>query len=117
MIDQLVQVGVARWQPLMCVRSPSDLHKPARRDDRLERACIEACKQSGRAWLMELGEPTSFADALDADQGETIVLADGNGGDYEPSTAKAVRLLIGPAGGWTDEERELARARDRKSVV
>lgn len=113
MIDQLAQVGAASWQPLVCARAASTPAPLRRLGERMAAACISACKQSGRAWLMELGEPIDLDDALTPDPSEPthqIILTDATGGPMPSQTTQSIRLLVGPAGGWTDAE--LARARD-----
>jgi 16S rRNA (uracil1498-N3)-methyltransferase len=55
-----------------------------------------------------VGEPISFAEALRAEQGWGVAMADGAGGVALPR-ASGIRLLVGPEGGWSDAERDLAR--------
>jgi 16S rRNA (uracil1498-N3)-methyltransferase len=110
MIDGLSQVGAAKWSPLETALSVSAPSVKGGRAERVERIAREASKQCGRAWLMEVGEGVSFADLLTmrAPVGE-IVLADVSGNPYEPTGSEMVRLLVGPEGGWREDE--LARAR------
>lgn len=103
LVDQLSQVGVGVWQPIVCARSEQ---RDLRRPDRLERRAIEAAKQCGRAWLLEIREPVEAASLF----GAGAVLADASGqavGEGEVPTDTGV-VLIGPEGGWTADE--LARA-------
>lgn len=109
MIDQLAQVGAAAWRPLHTARTvvaPADV-----KVDRLTRIVREAGKQCGRAWTMEIGPAAALADALTPSHNTRIFLA--HAGDHPPtahSPAANIRLLIGPEGGWTDEELAEARA-------
>ncbi|MGD9693368.1 MAG: 16S rRNA (uracil(1498)-N(3))-methyltransferase [Phycisphaerales bacterium] len=106
MIDALSEVGAAMWRPLDTewgVVEPRD-SKLAR----LDRVAREASKQCGRAWMMEIGERAGLGEALDGEDGVKIVMADASGEWYEPSGGGAVRLLVGPEGGWTKHEREKA---------
>ena len=101
MIDQLSQLGVAMYRPLLCDRSQ---RKPETvRLDKLERIAIEAAKQCHRPWTLELGEPISFSEAIkDPDS----VLADRSGAQGVQALSNSrVVLLIGPEGGWSDSER------------
>jgi len=64
MINQLVQVGVDAVTLLdtqRSVASPSE-----HRQRRLDKAVIEACKQCGRAWAMDIAGPIAFDHAIEA---------------------------------------------------
>jgi 16S rRNA (uracil1498-N3)-methyltransferase len=80
MIDALTQLGCARWSPLITTRTVVDPREG--KLARLERTCIEALKQSGRAWLMEIGPRTTWAEALSAST--PLILADASGVPYDP---------------------------------
>jgi 16S rRNA (uracil1498-N3)-methyltransferase len=147
MIDGLSQVGAARWRPLVTERTVVEPREG--KIDRLHRVAREACKQSGRAWELEIGAAMTLADALrssgwrDPSGGTTsaamsaarvvtrgedasgviLIVADASGEGYRwepagagragPSSAgdsHAVRLLIGPEGGWSESELESFRA-------
>lgn len=116
MIDALSQVGAASWSPLDTERGVVDPreHKLAR----MERIARESAKQCGRAWVLRIGEKQSFDSAL-ASGGEAnvaaVIMADAAGDSWSRVEAKLaggakLRILIGPEGGWTDAERERARA-------
>lgn len=102
MLDQLSQLGVARWRALLCDRSERKWSsiKPTK----LERVLIESAKQCDRAWVMEIAEPISFVDAIDA-PGASAADADGAAAAELTLTSTPI-VLIGPEGGWSDAERE-----------
>lgn len=108
MIDQLSQIGVGAWRPLRTERAERDAFRP----DKLERVAIEAAKQCGRSWLLEVGEWVSFEHAV-ADP--RAVLADA-GGRAGGAIGSDTVLLLGPEGGWTESEVEEARAAGRSVV-
>lgn len=114
MIDQLSQVGAAIWRPLVAERTVVEPREG--KLARLERAAIEAAKQSGRAWALDIAPPIDFADAL---IGPGVILADASGPRWAPSDfgpcPPELRLLIGPEGGWTPAE--IARARSSGVVI
>ncbi len=107
MASMISQVGAAKLRALHARRSVSD-PRPGKLD-RIRRVAVESSKQCGRAWTMEIASAVQFAKAIEPAEGTALVLADASGGVYEPSAASAVRLLVGPEGGWTDTELERAR--------
>jgi 16S rRNA (uracil1498-N3)-methyltransferase len=112
MIDGLSQVGVARWRALHSARSVVEPREG--KMARLERHAVEAMKQCGRAWVLEVGD-VAFMEEAFRGEGVEVVMADVSGARYEASGAGDVRVLVGPEGGWTDEE--LAWARERGARV
>lgn len=109
MIDGLSQVGAAAWSPLETQRGVVDPRES--KLARLERIAREAAKQCGRAWIMDVGASMPFDLALRAEAGQRVVLADATGGGFRPEpSATAIRLLVGPEGGWTGDELAWARA-------
>lgn len=108
MIDGLAEVGAAGWRPLATewgVVDPGDTKLA-----RLERLAREASKQCGRAWLLEMGQRATMQEALSPAPGTRIIMADASGAWHEPDGSSAIRLLIGPEGGWTARERADAQA-------
>lgn len=122
MVDQLSQIGVIGWQPVVCGRSVVEATDGKRA--RLERRALQSCKQCGRSWVMRVGEVSGVAELLAAGGAVGLVdrwlLMDTEGDSLEsaleqksdqPSAAagRVVGLLVGPEGGWTDAEREAIR--------
>ncbi len=109
MIDQLSQAGACGWAPLDTTRSVAE--PTGHKLTRLHRIIVESAKQCGRPWLLEVGDGGSIADAMRAG---VVIFADASGTSFEPSAPgpapELVRVLVGPEGGWTDEERSQARA-------
>jgi 16S rRNA (uracil1498-N3)-methyltransferase len=108
LISALSQAGAALWTPLETEHSIADPgeHKL----ERLERTASEASKQCGRAWLLEIGKPADFSRAIAPGPTRSIVLADASGTPYEPRGSETISLLIGPEGGWSKAELDMARA-------
>ncbi|MBI1189088.1 MAG: RsmE family RNA methyltransferase [Tepidisphaera sp.] len=104
MIDGLAQVGVSAWAPLLSARTVVEPRE--HKLERLERIAIEALKQSGASWLMDILPGVRFADAL-ARPG--LIIADASGQPWSGPPPAQATLLIGPEGGWTPEELDAAR--------
>ncbi len=111
LVEQLSQVGAASWSPLQAERGvvePRDAKLA-----RLERIARESAKQCGRAWVMRIGPRVGFAGALGAQGRMRIIVADATGVEWAVAGSPppgVVRLLVGPEGGWTNEELAAARA-------
>jgi 16S rRNA (uracil1498-N3)-methyltransferase len=115
LIEKLTELGVAVFTPLQTARSV--VHPREAKLDKLQRYVIEASKQCGRNVLMQIGPLTGWAAFLRrADLPEHKVLAHPGGmaGHWGAAQMDFV-AAVGPEGGFTDDEVDLAR--DRKSVV
>jgi 16S rRNA (uracil1498-N3)-methyltransferase len=107
-LQKATELGVRSFVPLITERVELRPERYANKRERWERILFEAVKQSGRALLPRIEEPCEFAGLLRGT--DTKVLFDA---DAEPSPMErldAVTLLIGPEGGWTDDELRDARA-------
>ena len=120
MLDMATQLGMNAFTPLTCERSVSQWS--ARAIERWERTVIEACKQSHRAWLPTIHPGVALSGWLDGrGQDEQILLADLDGQsirsipEWPDRQPKTVYLLVGPEGGFSEDERErIAQARCTK---
>jgi 16S rRNA (uracil1498-N3)-methyltransferase len=108
MVEALSQVGAHSWTPLETKLSVVEPRK--NKMDRMARIASESAKQCLRAWTMRVEDMASFKHALRAERGAALVIADQSGEPYSASGAERIRLLIGPEGGWTDDEIDAAKA-------
>jgi 16S rRNA (uracil1498-N3)-methyltransferase len=114
LIDAAAQLGVDVLIPLVTTRSVVDPGEGKQR--RFERIALEAAKQCHRDYLMQLEPPTDFAKVLRTADHDTKLIADAPADNASPpappnfAAAKHIIVLIGPEGGWTDEERQFAAA-------
>ncbi|MEM1212890.1 MAG: RsmE family RNA methyltransferase [Planctomycetota bacterium] len=107
MIDQLTQLGVSRFIPLITRHSQPE-PKPSRLE-KLRRVVDAALKQSGNPWAMTIEPAIPFTESLD--QPGSRWLADTVSGPAEnasPETEARHTVWVGPEGGWSAEEREAA---------
>lgn len=114
MIEQLAQVGCAAWSPLHTQRGVVEPGET--KVERLHRISTESAKQCGRPWLMQIAEPLTLKQALSR-AGVTVLLADETGrpaaevaklGGGQGARPTKFLVLVGPEGGWTPQELEIA---------
>ncbi|MEG3123741.1 16S rRNA (uracil(1498)-N(3))-methyltransferase [Sphingomonas sp. GB1N7] len=111
MVEKACELGVARIVPVITRRAVVDKPKA----ERLRAHMIEAAEQCGRTAIPELAETVKLAALLrDWPAGRTLFFADEAGG--VPAFAAmqaggdAAAILIGPEGGFDDEERAAIKA-------
>jgi 16S rRNA (uracil1498-N3)-methyltransferase len=112
MIEKATELGVAEIIPIEAVRSDKGLEKAAqKRLERWRRIALEASQQARRAFLPLVSEPIAFDDILNRQFSYRYSLDEGGGKPLAGALPVArhatdrVAVLVGPEGGWTDEER------------
>lgn len=111
-VQKAVELGVTHITPLITARVQFNAEKNTQRLTHWQKIAQHAAEQSGRTLLPALSTIEHFADWLPNAQGLKIFLD-----PYAESTLKqlhseqsCVTLLTGPEGGFSDEERQLAKA-------
>ncbi len=108
LVEKLTELGVSSFVPLACERSV--VHPREGKLDKLHRHVIEASKQCGRNLLMRTGALAAWASYCRAVKPGELCLLGHVGGAARVGPAAAVRVAVGPEGGFTEGEVALARA-------
>ena len=107
-LQKATELGVRSIIPLVTERVDLRPERYSGKADRWQKIIFEAVKQSGRSIAPIIEPPSKFEDILKREG--TKILFDA---DAAPSTARPrdrVTVMIGPEGGWSDDELEAARA-------
>jgi len=113
LIEKATELGAAVIQPIDATRSERGLAQASKkRSTRWERIALEASQQSRRAQLPEIAPVLAFDAALRGEAGVRLFLDENS--EAKPilqilpgtrSREDRIAVLIGPEGGWTDDER------------
>ncbi|MEX2673142.1 MAG: RsmE family RNA methyltransferase [Phycisphaeraceae bacterium] len=121
LIEKASELGADRIIPLRTQRSIVEVGDA--KHDRLQRMAIASAKQSGRPHLMEVEEPRELDDLLAEAAREAFdpnqllkLIADPEGVGTVGAmqllgalgSTKRVLVLVGPEGGWAEQERQQA---------
>jgi 16S rRNA (uracil1498-N3)-methyltransferase len=86
--------------------------------ERLERVCREAAKQSEAARWPKIAGPLPLDRVLALGRASHRLFLDASGEAFPAALPpRPLLLLVGPEGGWNEEEREAARAREWSVVA
>jgi 16S rRNA (uracil1498-N3)-methyltransferase len=110
-VQKSVELGVERVVPVSCARSQLGLERAAARCEHWRRVGFQALKQCRRPWAMEVADPMSLPQVLHGVWSAGGVVADPDGATPKTISRDRCRcLLVGPEGGFDDDE--LAAIRD-----
>ncbi len=112
--EKACELGVARYRPIITRRTVIERLNL----DRLRSHMIEAAEQCGRTTIPALDEPIKLPAVLRAwPQERALYFADENGGEMFAPKPGPAAILIGPEGGFDEEERALIRALPAASPI
>ena len=109
-LQKATELGVKSFIPLVTERVELRPERYANKMERWNKIVFEAVKQCGRSMIPKIEEPASF-DAIVKRSG-TKILFDA---DAEASLTQGLQeatLLIGPEGGWSEDELRSARSHE-----
>ena len=114
LVEKATELGAARLVPIVAARTEKGLATTARkRVERWRRIAFEAAQQSRRLAPMDITDPAPLYQALKQAPGARRWILDENQ-DAQPqrpllAPARGGSVLaVGPEGGWTEAERQLA---------
>lgn len=108
-VAKSVELGVGAVTPIISERTVKTNLNLAR----IEKIIKEAAEQAGRGIVPRIFAPIKFTSALD--QAKNPIIFDPLGTDKTADNIKEVSIFIGPEGGWTPNELELARS--KKAII
>lgn len=109
-VEKCTEIGATAFHPVLSERS----EKKDLNIQRLKKIATEAAEQSGRGTIPEIYEPTDLKTAIENFEGlpgqGQIFAMDFDGEELKSikfTKGKKIGILIGPEGGWTENERDL----------
>ena len=118
-VQKATELGVTKIVPLITryadikLRDESDASK---RVARWQRIALEAAKQSGRAVVPTIENPSPFESVL-SPSNPCLLFSEKSGHGLTQIDTDSVTAIIGSEGGWSDEELEQARAAGAQIVT
>jgi 16S rRNA (uracil1498-N3)-methyltransferase len=121
-VEKATELGVERIVPVAATRTEKGLFEAsAKRSERWQRIAREASQQSRRVHMPEIPPAVRFERAIAETADYRCFLDEGRLDESTPpsllstlpaqrTAADRIAALIGPEGGWTDAERQLAGA-------
>lgn len=125
-IQKCVELGVNKIVPVAMKRTVVKVKTPYFKSERWQRISLEAAKQCRRGIIPEVSEPISFDNVLKeiSGSGALNILPYENEDVHRLKDvlnnnlhAERVNLIIGPEGGFDDEEITLARLKNVNTVT
>jgi 16S rRNA (uracil1498-N3)-methyltransferase len=116
LVEKATELGVARLLPVITQRTIVDRVKL----DRLQAIAVEAAEQCGRTRLPEIADPVPLARLLaEREPGRPLYFADETGGAPLQEALKRgpATILVGPEGGFAEEERAAVRASSGATAI
>ena len=112
LLRQATELGAHQIWPLETARTGMAGKRARSRYGHWRRIIVSACEQSRRAYLPRLNDPKGFDEFIGAvDRPQMLLLHPAAPPLPRQPRLQSTTVLVGPEGGWTDDE--LKRARDR----
>jgi 16S rRNA (uracil1498-N3)-methyltransferase len=115
LVEKATELGAARLVPVITQRTIAERVKL----ERLETIAIEAAEQCGRTRVPQIVEPAPLRRFVgELDPARRLYFADEGGGDRLIDTFDEgpAAILVGPEGGFTDDERAFVRGAGASAI-
>lgn len=107
------ELGVRHFVPLLSGRT----EKTGFNIERAEKIAIEASEQCGRTDIPRVREPITVETLINELKDKTeILVAEQGSTDLTGIKSKSLAILVGPEGGWTDQEKQLFKDNNLKHI-
>ena len=117
-VQKAVELGVTTLVPLNTRRSDFKIKDTEKRIERWRKIALEACKQSGRAKLMQIENPVDFDKFIASAVGVKLLFAERGGGKFSAiEKSETMTAIVGAEGGWENSEIESAREKEFQIVT
>lgn len=117
-VQKAVELGVTTLVPLNTKRADVKLKDTEKRVERWRKIALEACKQSGRAKLINIANPVDFEKFIAAANGIKILFAERGGRSFSAiEKSETITAIVGAEGGWEDSELESATKKDFQIIT
>ena len=124
-VQKSTELGVRRIVPVLTERVVVKNSAEFKKLDRLKRIAVEAAKQSKRSIIPVIEEPISFQEMLsDMKKSQILIVPYENQENYgftilkkELAEIRSCGILIGPEGGFSDDEIRILKDRGAKIVT
>lgn len=112
-VQKATELGATDIWPVLAERSnvPTDPERLARKHEHWQKVIVSAAEQCGALYLTRLHETRTLEEALEDQQPRRQILVQ-PGSDVLPVNLprEATSILVGPEGGWSESEQNLAVA-------
>jgi len=120
-IQKAAELGVAWIQPIVCDRSVVRLQgeRAARREAHWRRVAVAACEQCGRNRIPDVRSTLGYREwiAVSSQSRRWMLVPDGTPVAAMAPPQGSLEMLVGPEGGLSDRERDLAMPRGFEPVA
>jgi 16S rRNA (uracil1498-N3)-methyltransferase len=113
-LQKATELGVKTFIPLVTERVELRPERYSGKTERWEKIIFEAVKQCGRTVVPKIEAPAQFDEVLARSGVKLLFDAEGPPPTANRQPPTDLTILIGPEGGWSDDE--LRRARDREAI-